>query len=359
MAKRKRSQKEEKINEHEEALAEMIKEVEMFNTGEELEFKKSSVGTIITVLILLVLVGVGVWGYTQLDFSNKKDDKKDLEAIVYKYKVDIGKIEFYSDDQLITTYLCEMEECDLYDKGKFSYFSTNPTIVALADDNMVFLYDYVEGKKVSDIYVELQNLVRDGKTIAFIAQKENDTFGIINIQGKIIIPFNYLGLGYSINDTVVTDYSYEKDLITAKKVTGWGLISMETGRVIIEPVYDDIYYNGYDAVVVKYNDMWHLMDLNGNEILKEAYDIIIPTRSYIFVAKEKRFNILNYSGNSVINEEVPTFVRGFRSRDKIEVPTFKIEIKNSDIAVYIMKNSTEYIEYNFNTVNGSLTKLTK
>lgn len=345
--------------EREEVIAEMIKEVEMFNTGDDLDFKKSKVGTVITILVLLIIAGVGVWAYTKLDFGNKNDDKTDEDEVVYEYKLDAGKIEFYGDDNLITTYICEMEECELYNNGKFSYFSTNPTIVALADNNTVFLYDYVNGKKVSDPYAELQNLMKNGNTIAFIAHTENEKSGIINIQGNTIIPFDYLDLGYSVNGEAVADYSYEKDLIAAKKVTGWGLISMETGRVVIEPIYDDIYYNGFDSVVVKYNKKWHLLDLNGNEILDEAYDIIIPTRSYIFVAKDGYFNILNYSSNNVITEKVPTFVQGFRSRDIDETPTFKIEIKGSDIAVYIMKNSTDYIEYNFNTVNGSLTKLTK
>lgn len=345
-----------------ETVDNLIDEVKLFHGEGEIDIqpKKAKKGLWITLIILfLIIIICVVWMFLKSD--DKKEPKKnnEKEDVIYNYtykEVD-SKIEFYKDEKLIDTYTCMSKDCSVYSIGRYNYFSTDPTIIALQDDNSVFLYNYVDKKTVSSFYTTLQNLYKDDKTVAFIATNTEKLVGIIDINGNVIVPFEYDMIGYSISGGDVTDYSYDNNLITALKDSKWGLISLKDGAEILKLQYEDIYYNGFNCVVIKEKDYWYLVDLNGDKILESGYDIIIPTKSYIFVAKDDIFNILNYKGDNIINNEIPTYIKGFRNRTTSITPTFKIETDGTVITIYIMKDNDEYIEYKFNTVNGELTEV--
>lgn len=345
-----------------ETVDNLINEVKLFHGEGELEEqpKKSKKFLIVSIIILLITVSTVLIFIliNKRDNDNSKDREIQEETHEYIYKEQKGKIEFYEDNVLIDTYICMDEKCNVYSVGMYEYFSVNPKVIAIFDDNSIFLYNYIEKKAISSHYASLQNLYKKDETVAFIAYNNDNLVGIIGVDGNVVVPFEYDAIGYSINSGYVSDYSYNSNnLITAMKDDKWGLISLIDGNIILEFKYDDIYYNGYDCIAVKENDSWYLLNLQGEKILNYSYDIIIPSKSYIFVSANGIFSILNYKGANIINKEIPTYIKGFRDRKTSIIPTFKIDTNGTVITIYIMKDSINYIEYKFNTVNGELTEV--
>lgn len=343
----------------------LVGEVKLFNDDDaDLGIdKKRRVWPIILILILLVGGAFGIWYFLlndNNDLGKSKEEEKEVaeenknQNIEYRYEEKEDGIEFYNGTELVDTYSCE--GCKAYVYGRYEYFSSMPTVIAIQDGEKIFLYDYTLKKVVSDNYTQLQNIKSDGETVLFIVTTELGTVGIMNIAGEVIIPTDYEALGYSISGGDVSDYDYKKDIITAKKDGYWGAINFK-GEEIIPFEYEDIYYNGYNGIAVCVEGYWYLHNLNNNRLIETGYDMIIPIKSYVFTSVDKVFYVLNYKGEPIIEKEIPTFLDTFRSRNESVTPVFKIEEDGTVVNIYIMKNDVEYNQYKFNTVNGELTEI--
>lgn len=347
-------------------LENLTKEVQLFSNDEDFITPTSKWKSVVGILVtILVIVGIAFLVITYVKPFEKKETKEsnsnDSNIVIqdYRYETKSDSIIFYDADKEISSYTC-VSECSIYSLGRYQYFSKDDHIIALKDGENIFLYDFVEDKEITDNLKRLENLYKDEKTVAFIATNASDKVGVINTKGEVVIPFEYEDLAYSFGGGDVTDYSYSKNAITAKKDGKWGLITLDRGKTKIEFEYDDIYFNDYDALSGKKDGLWYLLDSNGKLVLEDGYNIIIPINSYVLVAKDNIFNILNYRGEKVISKDIPTYINGFRGREVSEIPTFKIEIDGTIVNIYIMKSETDekdYATYKFNTVNGEVTEV--
>ncbi len=340
----------------------LVKEVEIFADDEDFITPTKKWKTVLGVIIFLVIVGLCVFLviYFKPFTKEKKEKEEELpnNEIIKDYRYELGEkqITFYDGDSQISTYTCE-ENCSIYSLGRYQYFSKENQVIALQDGENILLYNFKDDKILTAPFSRFENLLENDKTVAFIAEDSNDRAGIVNTKGEIVIPFEYDNFGYSFGGGEVTDYSYEKNLITASKDGKWGVITLDKGDVKIPFEYEDIYFNGNDSVAVKEEGLWYLVDLNGKKVLEDGYDMIIPLSSYVLVAQEEKFNILNYKGEKVVSKDIPTYIKGFRGRTISEIPIFKIETDGTVVTIYIMKSTTnekEYATYKFNTVNGEL-----
>lgn len=341
----------------------LIKEVEIFTDDEDFITPTKRWKTVVGVIVFLLIVGIAIFLVLYFKPFQKEKEKvsepttsKNEIPKDYRYEVGEKEIIFYEGNKSISTYICK-DTCSAYSLGRYQYFSKEEQVIALQDGEEFLLYNFKDGKKITDNFTRLENLIKENKTVAFIATNTDKKTGIIDTKGNIIIPFEYDNFGYSFGGGDVTDYSYEKNFITASKDDKWGLITLDKGKEQIPFEYEDIYFNNYNAVSVRKEGLWYLVDLDGKPILEEGYDMIIPLASYVLVAKEEKFNILNYKGEKVVSKDIPTYVKGFRGRTISEVPTFKIEEEGSVVNIFIMKNETEYSTYKFNTVNGEVTEV--
>ncbi len=346
-------------------LDNLTKEVQLFSNDEDFITPTKKWKTVVGILVVILLIAGIVFLVLYLKPFEKKEKKEQDTSNVptvikdYRYEAREDRIVFYDGEKEISSYTC-VGTCSIYSLGRYQYFSKEDHIIALQDNEHIFLYDFVEDKEVTDNLKRLENLYRDEKTVAFIATNSSDKVGIINTKGEVIIPFEYDDLAYSFGGGDVSDYSYEKNVITASKDGKWGLITLDKGKVKIDFEYDDIYFNDYDALSAKKDGLWYLLDLNGQKVFEEGYNIIIPINSYVLVAKDNVFRILNYSGEKVLAKDIPTYINGFRGRTTAEIPTFKIEIDGTIVNIYIMKSATDekdYATYKFNTVNGEVTEV--
>ncbi len=340
----------------------LVKEVEIFSDDEDFITPAKKWKTVLGIIISLVIIGVVVFLLIHFNpFSKKKEkgnEPVDKNEVVKDYRYELGdkQIIFYEGEEEISRYTCAAT-CSIYSLGRYQYFSKENHVIALQDGESILLYDFKEGKKMTNEFTRLENLVQDDKTVAFIAVDSTNKAGIVNVKGETVIPFEYDNFGYSFGGGDVTDYSYDKNVITASKDGKWGLITLDEGKEKISFQYEDIYFNDNNFLAVKEEGFWYLTDLDGKKILTDGYDMITPLSSYVLVVKDGLFNILNYKGEKIVSKDVPTYVKGFRGRTTSEVPTFKIEIDGTVVNIYIMKDEKEYSTYKFNTVNGELTEV--
>ncbi len=340
----------------------LVKEVEIFSDDEDFITPTKKWKTVLGIIILLVIVGVCIFLLVRFNpFAKKKEKGNESTSkndIVKDYRYELGdkQIVFYEGEAESSKYTCTTI-CSIYSLGRYQYFSKENHVIALQDGDSIFLYDFKEGKKITEDFVRFENLLQEEKPVAFIAVDSTNKAGIVNTNGETVIPFEYDNFGYSFGGGDVTDYSYEKNVITASKDGKWGLITLDEGKEKISFQYEDIYFNGNNFLAVKEDGLWYLTDLDGKKILPDGYDMINPLSSYVLVVKDGLFNILNYKGEKIVSKDIPTYVKGFRGRTTSEVPTFKIEVDGTVVNIYIMKDETKYSTYKFNTVNGELTEV--
>ncbi len=352
-------------NSHTKMLNDLVKEVQIFADDEEFIVPKKAWKKILGIILALVIIAscvvLAIYFWPKPEDKSKDtplDSNSENVDLGYSYTVEEDGIHFFNGKEEIDSYICVSEECSVYSFGRYQYHQDG--VIALQDGNDVFLYDYVHKQEISENYTQLKNLMKDGNTKGFIAINSDGKEGIMDPQGKVVVPLIYDDLGYSIGGGDVSDYSYEHNVITASKDNSWGLISLDKGEELIPLSYDDIYYNDLDVFCGKQEGSWYVFDLDGKKVLEDGYDMVIPLSSYILVSRNGSFNILNYKGERVIQQDIPTHVIGFRDRDTSEIPTFKIETEGTVVTIYIMESSTDdtlYKTYKFNTVNGELTEV--
>lgn len=139
--------------------------------------------------------------------------------------------------------------------------------------------------------------------------EENGLFGIISSASKEILPCIYEEdiIDVSGNFWGKTDgkfHLYDKagkelcgqafddiwigtsDLAGVKIDTQWGVISSQTGKMILEPMYQGVLPIYAGRIEVRQNDLWGLVDTEGNEILPTAYSALCEEEDGTICAKQ-------------------------------------------------------------------------
>ena len=130
----------------------------------------------------------------------------------------------------------------------------------------------------------------------FFLLEKNGKRGIMDSNGKMIIPMIYEYIDYPYYDTFVVTTNGKKGLIN------------KFNRFVIEPKYDDLdNFLGdrlyYEYLKFKENELVGLMDIKGKIIIPAKYDYIsIAKENFILftVYKDKKVGIANVFGKEII-----------------------------------------------------------
>lgn len=99
-------------------------------------------------------------------------------------------------------------------------------------------------------------------------------WGVINSEGKEIIPFIYDQMDY-----------FDKKLLV-KTINKMGVISVD-GRQIIPLSYEEVVLDYEEGLLLaRKNNRWGLMDKIGKEILSFEFDSIEPVLGKIIASKD-------------------------------------------------------------------------
>jgi len=105
----------------------------------------------------------------------------------------------------------------------------------------------------------------------------------------------------------VYNTNFEKKITIYKNNNKFGLLSIENGREITDATYDEISISSYigDIVVTKDN-LQFVMDESGKILSKGYENIVASTSEIIIVEKDGLLDIIDYQGNSKIDNLINT-----------------------------------------------------
>lgn len=162
--------------------------------------------------------------------------------------------------------------------------------------------------------------------------KLNGKWGAIDTLGKTVLPFEYQLTYKNADEFSEFDYSFRQGKILILE-TGiemvckvmrndrYGLVSLATGKVVIEPIYDNhlTFRDFYDETtntnfmyaIASVNGKWGSIDIQGKTIIPFEYDkIITPQEEYndligqAKVIKNKRYGLVSLLTGNVFTAPV-------------------------------------------------------
>ena len=193
--------------------------------------------------------------------------------------------------------------------------------------------------------------------------KENNQTKVINKSGEEIFS-QYSNIEPIRLENIITEVIYEKNILKFMKDGKYGIISID-GKVILEPIYDEITSLGYKRgeILVKKDNKYGIIDETGKTVIKIKYDSIESDKYYTdenFYKKSGyivcnitsdgyRYGYYDYEGNKVLETEYNQITRLTQIENKNDI--YLIVAKNGQYGVYINNNkiiNTQYqsIEYN-------------
>ncbi len=230
------------------------------------------------------------------------------------------KIRFYTDSIVIFE---ENEKMGLMLRdGTVILLATYDQIGTLSFDRSVSIQGnkmgYLDGSGkviLPPIYEVFPNCLKRSQFhsgLALVRQKEK--FGAIDVHGKLILPFQFLGLG-------------ELNELTAfTKGKGWGFIHL-TAKISLQPSFDEAQSFQKDIAIVSKTSLYGVVDKAGALVIPIEYSSIdYLSNDLLLVSKESKMGIFALNGEKLVPIEYD-----------------KIRAINDDLFVLNNGNKIEYL----------------
>lgn len=237
-----------------------------------------------------------------------------------------------------------------------------------------FIYDFSK-KELFSFNESFENLVGYGEGLLTI--KNNEFYGVKDLKGNLVIPFEYkfldsfsngLIVGINKNNQLIyltkenkplTDdnYQYIFKFDNNRGITiiddKYGMID-EKGNIILENKYNKIFHIKENIYVIQTEKVFELYDKNGKKLTEEQYESVgeVSEKS-IPIKKAGKYGIINLEGKTII----PTMYEeiGLPQNDLVIVLDSKelkygvINLKNEYVInpnyLYIKQRNNNYFIY--------------
>ncbi len=173
-------------------------------------------------------------------------------------------------------------------------------------DDIDTIYDFDGQMIASDFYFWSYQ----GDDERFVIKNKEGEMGVINSQGKMIIPFSFVNISNWDNFYAIEEYG--------KK----GVKNVEN-NYIIPAIYDNISYPIYDTFIVEQNNKYGILNKFNQMIIPLEYDFIKKVNDdYLlyFVSKNKKVGMFDIRGKQI----VPLIYDKYKISDEDE-NTFEFE----------------------------------
>ena len=236
--------------------------------------------------------------------------------------------------------------------SKYEYF-------VLASNDKIGVIDKTGNTIINSSYekIDIPNPQKD----VFICYSEDGKYDILNNKGKKILEkFDEIDVVSVIEDD---DIRIEKNILKFKKDNMYGLIDLN-GNIIIEAVYEEIEGLAYKPgnILVKKDGKFGIVDINGNQIIEAKFDGInsddycSPVDSYQkagFIVSEKNkdginYGYIDYKGKEILDTKYESIDRAL---EYDEENIFLIVMQNGKKGAF--KNKKKIIELKFQEINYS------
>ena len=199
--------------------------------------------------------------------------------------------------------------------------SLDKNIYILSKDKKNFIYDFSK-KEILPFDGSFENLVGYGERLLTI--KENEFYGVKDLKGNLVIPFEYkfldsfsngLIVGVDKNGSLVyltkenkpltdSDYQYIFKFDNNRGITiindKYGMIN-EKGQVILENKYNKIFHIKENIYAIQEEKTLDLVDKDGKKLTNEEYENIgeVSEKS-IPVKKDGKYGVVNLEGKTIV-----------------------------------------------------------
>ena len=294
--------------------------------------KKSNLWHIIWIVgVYFVLIAVL---YLVINYKVKWENK-DLSKYLYFYKCsnELCTTEIPV-KEYISLFKCEDDICP-YIKEREN------DILILANNDKEYIYDYRNGRIISDKY---KNYMFTDTQDYFIAQNDNDKYGIIDSNNTIIIPFNY--------DNIT---SYKDNLAVFADNLKYGVLKKNEDNidVLIEPQYDSSIILINDKLFAYKGESGYIINsyTDNKAVNNNIYDYIHAYKDILFVSINNHIDILDTNLNSRISNKITTY---YTYASIGEIDTLRIKHDNNLFHFSIYNENNTYLNYIYDLKNKKL-----
>ncbi|MFN3316809.1 MAG: WG repeat-containing protein, partial [Raineya sp.] len=181
-----------------------------------------------------------------------------------------------------------------YEIKSISVSNSDAEVFALAKDDILALFD-TNGKQISEFkYQEYGGGTIKSEGYAKV-QDLNGLWGIVDKNGKEIVPCKYKGMGLSVcNQRIAFQGNNEK----------WGYLNVSNGEEIVKPIYDRArdFSDGFGEV--EKNKKVGFVDINGKVVVPLEYEGALNVQKGIcFMMKKGDWFPIRLAENKPINNE--------------------------------------------------------
>src|SRR5574344_291549 len=242
-----------------------------------------------TVLLIILFIAILVCSYF---FYQKYNSKTNINPnITYTYEIKDNQVLLKNEKEIVSTYKC-MKDCTIYQ----DYYANGK--ILLKDNNVIYLFDLINGKKLTDTFKDVAFVYDNNKVKYFVVTDYFNKQGVIDLNGKITIKITYDQIGKRENN-IVSGYSCEHDFIAAENDKTWGLLGLSNGKGVIDFQYQDLVVTDYQKLAVKEKDLWYIVDFTNKKVLPTGYEQLLIMKDYAVVYLNKELYVLDYAGNVI------------------------------------------------------------
>lgn len=210
-------------------------------------------------------------------------------------------------------------------------------------------YLYINLKtKSKEEYKTMIPMYNTNNNYEYIIVSKNNKYGIIDKQGKKIYDLKFSNIGtYQIDELERESYIYNK-LITVKENDKWGILNIETKEIVVGTLYENVFLINEDLYFIKENNNLYIKSLKDSNYISAGIKINISINFQDYINENLNLRDMYVAYNNGLYYEL--FGNVLRIKLMKDYDNFTIEdLKNFD-------NFNGDI-YEFDIKNKELTKI--
>lgn len=257
-------------------------------------------------------------------------EHKDLNTYLYFY--DCGHELCTSSNKIDDYYskiMCEKDICPYID------MIIGDNLILKKSNEKSYIYNYKTDSVINNEYINYKYI---GDNM-FVVNDSNSKYGIIDINGKIIVELKY--------DEIM---DYKDGIVSYLKNGLYGIVSIDN-KYNINPTYDDVVLINDKIFASKENNVYKMHaydDLNSEN--SNVYNYVYTYKDVIFTIKDKKIDILDNNLNSLLLMKIDTQYDYSveQERDSLDI------YSDCEIIYFKVFMDDKYINYKFNVVDKKL-----
>jgi len=210
-------------------------------------------------------------------------------------------------------------------------------------------YLYINLKtKSKEEYKTMIPMYNTNNNYEYIIVSKNNKYGIIDKLGKKIYDLKFSNIGtYQIDELERESYIYNK-LITVKENDKWGILNIETKEIVVGTLYENVFLINEDLYFIKENNNLYIKSLKDSNYISDGIKINISINFQDYINENLNLRDMYVAYNNGLYYEL--FGNVLRIKLMKDYDNFTIEdLKNFD-------NFNGDI-YEFDIKNKELTKI--